>query len=355
MKKICLSIHSIEKDYEKNPLLKKISFDLHEEETLCLLGPSGSGKSTLLRIIAGLEKADAGSILWRGKDVSGIPVEKRNFGLMFQDYALFPHMTVAENIAFGPRMRGWDKATIQKRVAQTLQIVRMEKFGDRRVLELSGGEKQRVALARTIAPEPDLIMLDEPLGALDKTLRDELGQVLHEILNELHIPTIYVTHDQEEAFTVADTVAVLNFGNILQSGSPEEIYNTPASLWIASFLGFSNQIPGTIKQVNPMLITSDVGEFSLLKSGHASMKKGEDVTLVLKPDMIQIASQKNGSNLIQGTVKDSQFRGDGYRLSINTKNDATLHFHDTMHREIGQPIILEIPPAMLLVYAGSHA
>jgi len=355
MKKPCLSIRKIHKDYEKNPLLDGISFDLHEDETFCLLGPSGSGKSTLLRVIAGLEKADAGSILWRGKDISGIPVEKRNFGLMFQDYALFPHMTVAENIAFGPRMRGWSKAAIQKRVEQTLQIVRMEKFSDRRVLELSGGEKQRVALARTIAPEPDLIMLDEPLGALDKTLRDELGQVLHEILNELHIPTIYVTHDQEEAFTVANTIAVLNFGNILQMGTPEEIYNTPASLWIASFLGFSNQIPGSIKQIDPLLIASDVGDFSLSESEHISMKKGGDVTLVIKPDMIRAASRKNGSNLIQGTVKDSQFRGDGYRLSISTKNDATLHFRDTMRREIGQPITLEISPAMLLVYSGNHA
>lgn len=355
MKNPCLSIRAIHKDYEKNPLLDGISFDLHEEETLCLLGPSGSGKSTLLRIIAGLEKADAGSILWQGKDISEIPVEKRNFGLMFQDYALFPHMTVAENIAFGPRMRGWSKAAIQKRVAQTLQIVRMEKFSDRRVLELSGGEKQRVALARTIAPEPDLIMLDEPLGALDKTLRDELGQVLHEILNELHIPTIYVTHDQEEAFTVADTIALLNFGNILQMGTPEEIYNTPASLWIASFLGFSNQIPGKVKQVNPLLISIDLGEFSPLNSKQIPVKKGEDATLVLKPDMIQVSSKKEGSNLIHGVVSDSQFRGDGYRLSISIKDDGILHFRDTMRREIGQPIILEIPPAMLLVYPGNHA
>ncbi len=353
MKNTCLSIRAIKKDYEKNPLLYGISFDLHEEETLCLLGPSGSGKSTLLHIIAGLEKADAGSILWQGKDISALPVEKRNFGLMFQDYALFPHMTVAENIAFGPRMRGWSKEDIQRRITQTLKIVRMESFKDRRVLELSGGEKQRVALARTIAPKPDLIMLDEPLGALDKTLRDELGQTLHEILSQLRIPTIYVTHDQEEAFTVADSIAVLNFGNILQMGTPEEIYNTPASLWIASFLGFSNQVQGKIKQVDPLLVSSDLGEFSLPNKSSA-LKKGESVTLVLKPDQMQIASHNKGTNLIHGVVEDSQFRGDGYRLSITISDNAILQFRDTMRREIGKAITLEIPPAMVLVYPETH-
>jgi ABC-type Fe3+/spermidine/putrescine transport system ATPase subunit len=198
-------------------------------------------------------------------------------------------------------------------------------------------------------------MLDEPLGALDKTLRDELGQVLHVILNELRIPTIYVTHDQEEAFTVADTVAVLNFGNILQMGTPEEIYNTPASLWIASFLGFSNQVLGKVKQADPLLISSDLGEFAPLNSKQTSWQKGEDATLVLKPDMIRVSSKKEGSNLIHGAVSDSQFRGDGYRLSISIKDDGILHFRDTMRREIGQEITLEIPPAMLLVYPGNHA
>ena len=354
MKNTCLSIRAIKKDYEKNPLLNGVSFDLHEEETLCLLGPSGSGKSTLLHIIAGLEKADAGSIFWQGKDISTLQVEKRNFGLMFQDYALFPHMTVAENIAFGPRMRGWSKEDIQRRITQTLQIVRMEGFKDRRVLELSGGEKQRVALARTIAPKPELIMLDEPLGALDKTLRDELGQTLHEILSQLRIPTIYVTHDQEEAFTVADSIAVLNFGNILQMGTPEEIYNAPASLWIASFLGFSNQVQGKIKQVEPLLVSSELGDFSLPKNKLDALKKGEPVTQVLKPDLLQIASHENGTNLIHGIIKDSQFRGDGYRLSVATSDNVILRFRDTMRREIGQAITLEIPPEMVLVYPQAH-
>jgi ABC-type Fe3+/spermidine/putrescine transport system ATPase subunit len=350
MKNPYLSIRAVKKDYEGIPLLSGIDFDLHEKETLCLLGPSGSGKSTLLRIIAGLESADAGSILWRGKDISNLPVEKRNFGLMFQDYALFPHMSVAENIAFGPRMRAWKKEIIQERVAQTLQIVKMEKFADRRVVDLSGGEKQRVALARTIAPNPDLLMLDQPLGALDKALRDELGQELHEILNDLQVPTIYVTHDQEEAFTVGDSVAVLNFGRILQMGAPEEIYTAPASLWIAGFLGFSNQVPGRVTGLDPLLVSTSLGEFSLPEKTRGKLKKNDDLILVIKPEKIQPVKEAKSWNVISGVVKDSQFRGDGYRLTLHMENDANFLFCDTMRRELGQKITLKIPQSSLLPY-----
>ncbi|MGV8026828.1 MAG: ABC transporter ATP-binding protein [Anaerolineaceae bacterium] len=350
MKNPCLSIRAVKKNYEGIPLLDGISFDLHEKETMCLLGPSGSGKSTLLRIIAGLENADAGSVLWHGKDVSNLPVEKRNFGLMFQDYALFPHMSVAENIAFGPRMHGWKKEAIRERVAQTLQIVRMEKFANRSVVDLSGGEKQRVALARTIAPKPELLMLDEPLGALDKALRDELGQVLREILNELQIPTIYVTHDQEEAFTVGDNVAVLNFGKILQMGTPEEIYTTPASLWIASFLGFSNQVFAKVTSVNPLLVSTNLGEFSLPEKAILKLKKNDALVLVIRPEEIRTTPKKQGQNVISGVVKGSQFRGDGYRLIICMEDGTILRFRDTIRREIGQEIIFEISPSALLSY-----
>jgi len=354
MKNPCLSIRSVKKDYEGIPLLDGIDFDLHEKETLCLLGPSGSGKSTLLRIIAGLENANVGSVLWHEKDISNLPVEKRNFGLMFQDYALFPHMSVTENIAFGPRMHGWKKEAIRERVAQTLQIVRMEKFADRRVVDLSGGEKQRVALARTIASNPELLMLDEPLGALDKALREELGQVLHEILNELQIPTIYVTHDQEEAFTVGDSVAVLNFGKILQIGMPEEIYKAPTSLWIAGFLGFSNQIPAKVIGLDPLLVDSSLGEFSLTKNSIRALKKNDDLVLVIRPEEIRTAEKSQERNVICGVVKDSQFRGDGYRLIVRLENGVIFQFRDTVSREIGQKIFLKIPQSSILSYPA-HA
>lgn len=350
MKEPCLELKAVQKDYEGTSLLAGINLMLQEQETLCLLGPSGSGKSTLLRILAGLENADTGSILWKGKDITALPVEKRNFGLMFQDYALFPHMSVAENIAFGPRMHGWKEDAIRRRVEQTLTIVRMEKFSERRVVDLSGGEKQRVALARTIAPNPALLMLDEPLGALDKALRDELGQVLREILNELQIPTIYVTHDQEEAFTVGDSVAVLNFGKILQIGRPESIYSTPASLWIAGFLGFTNQLPAKMIGVNPARVSTDLGEFILSGDLQPSLKVTDDLILIIRPEQVRPVNRSAGHNQITGTVHDSQFRGDGYRLALELANGSVFHFRDTMRRELGKKLTLEIPQSACLVY-----
>lgn len=349
MNAVCLSVRDIKKDYEQAPLLKGISFDLHESETLCLLGPSGSGKSTLLRIIAGLETSDAGKILWKETDINTVAVDKRNFGLMFQDYALFPHMTVAENIAFGPRMRGWATARIEERVAETLAIVKLSEFAERSVVDLSGGEQQRVALARAIAPEPELLMLDEPLGALDKALRESLGQELRSILKEVHIPTIYVTHDQEEAFTIGDQVAVLNFGDILQKGTPEEIHSRPASLWIAGFLGFTNQLPGKVSSLDPVCIETSLGLFTPAGEGQ-SAKIGQEGVLVVKPDGVQETSEQQQKNQISGKIQDSQFRGDGYRLSLHAAANAILNFHDKSRRVIGDSIKLSVDPQALLWY-----
>jgi len=350
MKKVILSLQHISKDYEDNPLLCGIDLDLHTDETLCLLGPSGSGKSTLLRIIAGLEPADDGTILWAGKHIQGVPVERRNFGLMFQDYALFPHMNVAENIAFGPRMKGWQKDSIKARIAETLKIVHLEGFAERRVVDLSGGEKQRVALARAIAPKPDLLMLDEPLGALDKALRDELGQELRAILKELHIPTIYVTHDQEEAFTVGDSVAVLNFGKILQRGTPEQIYNQPTSLWLADFIGFSNQIKGRVEHANPFMVSTAIGRFQLSAIPDQMKTAGQEGVLVFKPVQVHTKKGFEELNSFEATVQDSQFRGDGYRLVIKLPNGNNFYFRDEHKRESGSPIHIVISPQDLLWY-----
>lgn len=351
MTKSCLSIRDVRKDYEGLPLLKGIDLDLAEDEILCLLGPSGSGKSTLLRIVAGLESQEEGTVLWGGKDISVIPVEKRNFGFMFQDYALFPHMSVAENIAFGPRMHGWANEKIEERISQTLAVVKMEGFRNRSVVDLSGGEKQRVALARTIALNPDLLMLDEPLGALDKALRDELGQELREILKKLQIPTIYVTHDQEEAFLIGDNVAVLNFGRILQKGNPEDIYTSPNSLWLAGFLGFSNQISGKVMELNPVKVSTPLGYFTLAEQMKDQFEAGCDVILVIKPDVAQVVKDKEkNENTISGVVKDSQFMGDGFRLVLEVEDERIFTFRDSHRREIGLHMIVQVDPPSLLGY-----
>ena len=216
-----LRIFDIWKTYEGRQLLAGVSFDVQEGEIVCLLGPSGSGKSTLLRIIAGLEKADAGHVHWGNDDVTDIPARKRGFGLMFQDYALFPHLTVAENIAFGLRMKKHDKADIRRRVKLVLESIHMQDFTDRSVTELSGGEQQRVALARTLVTNPRLLMLDEPMSALDHDLRTSLITDLHTHLREGRKPVIYVTHNRQEAFALADRVLLLREGKILQDATPK--------------------------------------------------------------------------------------------------------------------------------------
>lgn len=241
-----LNIINLNYQYDKKPLLRDLNLTLADQEVLCLLGESGSGKSTLLRIIAGLEKPDSGDLLWNGAKINNVAPHKRNFGLMFQDYALFPNRTVAENIAFGLEMKkGTNRAAINDRVNNLLAQIGMTSFRDRRVTELSGGEQQRVALARAIAPAPNLLMLDEPLGALDHNLRQGLLAELRDLLGKNGISAIYVTHDQEEAYSIADRIALLRDGRIIQSDTPETVYRAPVSVWAARFLGHQNICPAT--------------------------------------------------------------------------------------------------------------
>jgi ABC-type Fe3+/spermidine/putrescine transport system ATPase subunit len=241
-----LEINHIDKTYEDAPLLSDLSLAVDQGEIVSLLGPSGSGKTTLLRMIAGLEPCEGGEILLEGENVSTIPVHRRGIVLMFQEYALFPHQTVAENVAFGLRMRRWSRSDIEDRVREMLDLVGLQDFGRRNVVDLSGGERQRVALARSLAPEPRLLLLDEPLGSLDRNLRERLLEELSAILRRVRITTISVTHDQAEAFALADRVAVLHDAGIVQMDDPEMIYCAPSTPWIARFLGLTNLYPATV-------------------------------------------------------------------------------------------------------------
>jgi spermidine/putrescine transport system ATP-binding protein len=224
-----LDVQHIFKSYEGQTILRDISFQVDRGETICLLGASGSGKSTLLRIIAGLEEPDSGTILFNGRDITAVPAYRRDFGLVFQDYALFPHMNVSENVAFGLKMRRLPPEEISERVASSLDLVNLSEFGHRAVTDLSGGEQQRVALARALATRPRLLMFDEPLGALDRTLREELLDELRSILHRTDIPALYITHDQEEAFAIADRILILHDGGIVQAGTPRQIWANPQS------------------------------------------------------------------------------------------------------------------------------
>ena len=328
-----LTIENIEISYEKQPLLKKISFEVQENETVCLLGPSGSGKSTLLRVIAGLELPEGGKVLWKGKDLSNTPVHKRRFGLMFQDYALFPHRTVSENIAFGLRMQNLPQDNIDSRVNQALETIEMKGFGNRKVTELSGGEQQRVALARALAPQPRLLMLDEPLGALDRALREQLSLELRRVLRSTRIPAIYVTHDQEEAFAVADRLLLLHHGIILQSGTPSEIYHHPKNTWVAKFFGLGNLIPGEVLSSAPLKIQTPLG---IVQPACESTPptKGQQVTILFRPNKACRDAEKC-ANKITGQVIDQVFQGETYRITLHTAEDV-------------QPFIISLPEPVIL-------
>jgi len=325
-----LEIRGIDKTYEAQPLLQSISFLVGVGETICLLGPSGSGKSTLLRMIAGLESHDAGQILWDGIDLASTPPHLRDFGLVFQDYALFPHLDVFDNVAFGLKMKNWKSDEIKTRLAEVLELVNLRGFEHRKVAELSGGEQQRVALARASAPHPRLLMFDEPLGALDRALREDLLNELRGILHRTKIPAIYVTHDQDEAFTIADRVLLLHDGQIVREGTPAEVWSKPNSVWVAQFLGLGNVIEGKIVGGGWSIETKS-GVFSV-KCGHQH-QVGEKVHLLARP-----LEASNEANQIRGRVVDVVFQQDRFKVML----DDRLYFYLKDEPKSGQMLEIKV-------------
>ncbi len=333
---LMLEARHISKSYDSHRVLRDVTFVVARGETVCLLGPSGGGKSTMLRIIAGLEIPDAGQILWAGRDITDVPPHRRGFGLMFQDYALFPHMTVWDNVAFGLRMRGISRADIERRVKDALTRVNMLDFASRRVTDLSGGEQQRVALARTLAPRPALLMLDEPLGSLDRALRKRLLEDLRHILREEDTPAVYVTHDQEEAFAIADRLILLRDGRIEQEGTPEAVYARPRSVWVARFLGLDNVLAGRVASTTPLQVRTPEGIFTPTCEG-ITLRVGDPVTLLLRPRAVE-GTGKGNENCIQGHVEDVIFVGDGYRVEVYTSAGNTFTFWVETPPRVGENV-----------------
>ncbi|MBC7227055.1 MAG: ABC transporter ATP-binding protein [Thermoflexales bacterium] len=328
-----LEVVNIHKTYEGQPLLTGVSFAVARGETVCLLGPSGSGKSTLLRIVAGLEEAEEGRVYWEGEDITHVPPHRRRMGMVFQDYALFPHLTVAENVAFGLRMQGWSPQDQRARVREVLERVRLSGFENRRVTDLSGGEQQRVALARALAPRPHVLMLDEPLGALDRALREELLEELRGILRASDVAAIYVTHDQEEAAAVADRILILHGGKIVREGTPFEVWNDPGSLWVARFLGVGNILFGECRpgSGSPALKTP-LGVFPL--SCPHCHEPGTRIAAILRPSAVE----ESADGEIRSRVADVLFQREHFRVSL----ENGLYVFFPRAPQIGETVALRL-------------
>ena len=342
-----LEVRNIFKAYEGKPILKDISFSVGAGETICLLGASGSGKSTLLRIIAGLESPDSGLVLFSGLDLSNTAPHLRDFGLVFQDYALFPHLNVYDNIAFGLKMRRVDQKQIFQRVVNALELVNLSGFDSRQVTDLSGGEQQRVALARALATRPRLLMFDEPLGALDRTLREDLLNELRSILHQTNIPAIYVTHDQEEAFTVADRVLILHNAEIVRAGAPAEVWAMPESAFVAQFLGLGNVIEGEVsgqQKDNEWTVQSSIGVFDV--SCAHKHQLGDKTHLLARP--LSVGSDRavkplegDGRNVLQGVVSDVIFQQERFKVVFENGLYVYLREAPKVGKKIAVPVKVE--------------
>jgi ABC-type Fe3+/spermidine/putrescine transport system ATPase subunit len=364
-----LEVSHVSKAYPGLPVLEEASFGVDAGEIVCLLGPSGCGKTTLLRIIAGLEIPDTGQVVFDGRDLTDTPVHQRNFGFMFQDYALFPHKDVFANVAFGPRMQGLPSAQIAMRVAEVLALTGLDGYAGRRVIELSGGEQQRVALARSLAARPRLLLLDEPLGALDRAMREQLMNELRAILKRLGLTAVYVTHDQEEAFAIADRVLIMHArpesgkgGWIEQDDRPDQVYRYPATPYVARFLGFHNLMEGVVLEVRdspkqgenidklPGYYVVDTPLGHLIAADVLQVyPPGKNVTALVRPEAAEVCpAGTHGPNVVPGILLDASFRGSYYLIQTAHAHDVTLFSEASVAAGempgIGQPLALRLDP-----------
>lgn len=336
MEKKIIELKNISKNFEDQQVLKGIDLNIYENEFLTLLGPSGCGKTTLLRIIGGFEEPSNGQLIFDGKDISKVPPYKREVNTVFQKYALFPFLNVADNIAFGLNLKKMDKDVIEKKVSKMLELVGLKGFEKRDVTLLSGGQQQRVAIARALVNEPKVLLLDEPLGALDAKLRKDMQTELKKIQKEVGITFIFVTHDQEEALSMSDTIVVLNDGVIQQIGTPMDIYNQPQNRFVAEFIGESNIIEGNM--IKDCLVNFDGIDWECVDKG---FKDNEDIEVVLRPEDMDVVEPEAGK--VSGTIISKVFMGVHYEYLVETKN-RNYKVHTTENYEIGKKVGLTIDP-----------
>ena len=322
-----LTISHLEKTFGQNRVVKDFNLTIEKGEFISLLGPSGCGKTTVLRMVAGFEDPTSGAITIDGQDVTGLKANARNIGMMFQAYALFPNLTVADNVAFGLRVKGVPKAERESRVAEMLKLIGLPELGNRFPFQLSGGQQQRVALARALAPRPRVLLLDEPLSALDAKVRVSLRNEIRSIQQELGITTIFVTHDQEEALSISDRIVVMNGGIADQVGTPFEIYNRPTTRFVAGFVGTLNLLPARVERAESGVLSLFGQPFTL--SEPVAAKNGAEVTVALRPEAVRLGRVDLAQTVLTAKVEDVHFMGaviriavsaNGYKMSLDTFN-----------------------------------
>jgi ABC-type Fe3+/spermidine/putrescine transport system ATPase subunit len=352
MTKALLQVKLLTKSFTpKTSAVNEVSFAVAAGEIICLLGPSGCGKTTLLRMIAGLEQPDAGEVLFEGRNIVGVPPHRRDFGMMFQDFALFPHKNVFENVAFGLQMRRDSPEKVRTRVSDMLTLVDLQGFEERDINQLSGGEQQRVALARSLAPGPRLLMLDEPLGSLDRALRERLMLDLRTILKRVGVTAIYVTHDQAEAFAIADRVVVMNAGRVEQMDTPQQVFAYPATPFVARFLGFHNLIKGTVSGSGE--VTTGLG---CLKLAGPLPPTGAQVTVLIKPQAANVITKRRtpaagkNCNQLEVMVTAISFRGKYYQIWVEASGQKLMfELRSGTDWPVGDQVRLALAPEEMVV------
>ncbi|MCR3761289.1 spermidine/putrescine ABC transporter ATP-binding protein [Clostridium felsineum] len=335
-KDILIELKNVSKKYGDNYVIKDLNLFVRRNEFLTFLGPSGCGKTTTLNMIAGFETPDEGNIIFEDSNINIVPPHKRQINTVFQKYALFSHMNVYENVAFGLKIKKLPKKQIQEEVSKMLSLVDLKGYEKRSTDSLSGGQQQRVAIARALVNRPKLLLLDEPLGALDLKLRKEMQLELKNIQQKLGITFVFVTHDQEEALTMSDTIVVLNKGKIQQIGSPEDIYNEPKNRFVANFIGVSNILNGVM--LSDYKVNFENKDFECVDKGFS---KNENVDIVIRPEDIKIVAKEEGH--LCGEVISAVFRGVHYEIKVEI-NDTTWIIHNTKHVKVGDTIGINILP-----------
>ncbi|KDE38844.1 Ferric iron ABC transporter, ATP-binding protein [Nitrincola lacisaponensis] len=350
---VCLRIESLSKQFGDFTALKSIDLEIYEGEFVCFLGPSGCGKTTLLRAIAGLELQSSGRIIQNQRDISKLPPQKRDFGIVFQSYALFPNLTLADNIAYGLKSQGYNKARIRERVAQLLSLIGLEGSEHKYPAQLSGGQQQRVALARALATEPGLLLLDEPLSALDARVRLHLRQQIKSLQQALGVTTVMVTHDQEEALTMADRIVVMNHGVIEQVGTPEEIYRHPVNAFVASFVGTMNLLPVEIASASGVLL----GSQPVACQPHV-LQPGAAAHLGIRPEEVVLFDQPSSDAVLEARVVHSEYLGAFMRVTCDLLMQDQQVVVDLQHTDAermviapGREVYLQLPQRYCRIFA----